>query len=236
MFKISPLRKRQVIGGGIGLLIGVLIFVFLTLDASKDYVSIGPMNSGHEEISCVTCHADAEGNLSQQIQSNLSYMVGARAHSADFGTKDVTSNNCLECHDRPNDRHPTYSFSEPRFKDAIKNIDATSCITCHSEHHGARVTISKVNYCYNCHQDLEVEEDPLDISHKQLIASEEWDTCIQCHDFHGNHTYEVPHKLKDTIPLKTIKNYFKGGADPFGSNKKYYGLSEPEWVKSLLNK
>jgi len=61
MFKISPLRKRQVIGGSIGLVIGILIFVFLSLDSSEEYVSLGPMNTGHEEISCVTCHADAEG-------------------------------------------------------------------------------------------------------------------------------------------------------------------------------
>jgi len=217
MFKISPLRKRQVIGGSIGLVIGILIFVFLSLDSSEEYVSLGPMNTGHEEISCVTCHADAEGNLSQQLQTNLTYMV--------VGTKDVKAKNCLECHDRPNDRHPTYSFTEPRFKDAVKNIDVTTCITCHSEHHGERVTIPKANYCFNCHQDLAVEEDPLDISHEELGKLEA--------DFHGNHTYHVPEKMKDTIPLKIIDAYLRGGEDPFGTNKKYYGLSEPEWIKTL---
>jgi len=236
MFKISPLRKRQFIGGTIGLVTGMLLFAFFTLDSSEEYVSLGPMNTGHGDISCVTCHADAPGNLSQQLQSNTTYAFGGRKLSVDFGTKDVTVNNCLECHDRPNDRHPTYSFSEPRFKEAIKKVDATTCITCHAEHHGERVTIYPVNYCVNCHLDLALEDDPLDISHEEIIAKEQWDTCIQCHDFHGNHTYEVPLKMKDTIPMHTIKTYLKGGKDPFGNDKKYTGLSEPEWIKQLEKK
>jgi hypothetical protein len=154
----------------------------------------------------------------------------------DFGTQDVTVKNCLGCHDRPNDRHPTYRFSEPRFKEAIAIINTTSCITCHAEHNGERVTVAKINYCVNCHQDLEVENDPVDIPHATLIVNKQWSTCIQCHDFHGNHKYEVPTKLKDTIPLSAIKAYTKGGKDPFGTNKKYIGLSEPEWIKTLEDK
>ncbi|MEO9512093.1 MAG: cytochrome c3 family protein [Flavobacteriaceae bacterium] len=233
MFKISPLRKRQFFGVILGLLIGSSIFTFLTIGPSEEYISLGPMNSGHGDISCATCHADAKGNLSQQIQSNISHLFGARKNGVDFGTQDVSAENCLQCHDRPNDRHPTYRFSEPRFADVIEQINTTTCITCHSEHHGERVTISPVNYCMNCHQDLIVEDDPLDISHKQLIANKEWFTCIQCHDFHGNHRYEVAEKLKDTIPMKKILVYLKGGQDPYGTDKKYIGLSEPEWLKQF---
>ena len=234
MFKVNPLRKRQFLGIIIGLILGVGLFCFYTLDSSENYVSIGPMNTGHDDLSCVACHSDAKGNLLQQVQSNISYAVGVRKSSVDFGTNDVTADNCLQCHDRPNDRHPIYRFEEPRFKDALKNINATTCITCHSEHHGARVTIDVVDYCMNCHQDLEVENDPLDIEHKLLIAQKKWSTCIQCHDFHGNHKYEVPEHMKDTIPLKHIKDYFEGGKDPFGDNKKYKGLSEADWIKSLV--
>lgn len=236
MFKVSPLRKRQFLGGIIGLVIGAALFYILTLESTENYVSVGPMNTGHQDLSCYTCHADASGNLLQQIQSNASYVFGARNESVDFGTQDVTVNNCLQCHDRPNDRHPTYRFSEPRFKDAIKNIDATTCITCHSEHNGERVSVASINYCMNCHQDLDVESDPLDISHKDLIAKEQWSTCIQCHDFHGNHKYEVPEKLSDTIPMKTINDYFDGGEDPYGKIKKYTGLSQEAWLKSLEKK
>lgn len=234
MFKINPLRKRQFSGIIIGLITGIGIFYFFTLKSTEQYVSIGPMNNGHEDLSCITCHADAKGNLLQQIQSNISYGVGVRKASVDFGTKDVSANNCLECHDRPNDRHPIYRFSEPRFKEAIKNIDATTCITCHSEHHGARVTINTGDYCMNCHQDLVVEDDPLDIDHETLISKKNWSTCLQCHDFHGNHKYTVPEKLNDTIPLIAIKDYFKGGKDPYGNDKKHKGISEADWLNKLI--
>ncbi len=233
MFKVSPLRKRQFFGIIIGLVVGVSLFFILTLDASEDYISLGPMNTGHNDLKCMACHADAKGNLMQQIQSNTAHAFGAREDGVDFGTSDVTVDNCLQCHDRPNDRHPNHRFSEPRFKDAIKNIDATTCITCHSEHHEERVTVASIDYCMNCHQDLEVENDPLDIDHKTLIAKEEWFTCIQCHDFHGNHKYEVATKLEDTIPMKVISEYFKGGEDPYGNDKKYIGLSMEAWLEQL---
>jgi hypothetical protein len=235
MIKISPLRKRQFIGGMIGLTIGIIIYVFFSLESSEKYLSLGPMNTGHDDISCVTCHADAKGNLSQQIQSNIQHKLGMRAHGVDFGTQDVTKENCLVCHDRPNDRHPSYRFSEPRFKEAIKNIDATTCITCHTEHKGKRITVEKLklNYCMNCHKDLKVEEDPLDISHEKLIADKQWYTCIQCHDFHGNHTYDVAKRLKDTIPMKVIEEYINGGKDPYGNIKKYKGLTQEEWLKKM---
>jgi len=236
MFKVNPLRKRQFLGIIIGLILGAGMFYFYSLESSEEYVSLGPMNTGHEELSCVTCHADAQGNLLQQVQTNISYAAGVRKASVDFGTKDVTLDNCLQCHDRPNDRHPTYRFKEPRFKGAMQQIDATTCITCHSEHHGERVTLPDANFCVNCHQDLEVENDPVDTSHKELIEKGEWSTCMQCHDFHGNHKYEVPEHMKDTIPIKVIKDYFKGGKDPFGDDKKYRGLSEADWLKSLVNK
>jgi hypothetical protein len=236
MLKINPLRERQFFGGVVGLAAGIGFFVFFTLDSSEEYISLGPMNVGHNELSCVTCHSDAKGNLSQQIQSNFQHIVAVREEGVDFGTQDVTVRNCLECHDRPNDRHPSYRFSEPRFKDIIKKIDATTCITCHSEHNGERVTVAAINYCMNCHQDLEVENDPVDVPHAQLIDEEQWFTCIQCHDFHGNHKYTVPTKLKDTLPMSTIQAYLKGGKDPYSDDKKYLGLSEPEWIKQLKTK
>ncbi|MBU2952048.1 cytochrome c3 family protein [Tamlana agarivorans] len=233
MFKVSPLRKRQVLGSIIGLVLGGALFYILTLESTESYVSIGPMNTGHQDLNCFACHADAKGNLLQQVQSNISHAVGAREKGVDFGTQDVTVDNCLQCHDRANDRHPTYRFSEPRFKEAITHIDATTCITCHSEHGNERVSVANINYCMNCHQDLEVEDDPLDVSHQKLIAQEAWNTCIQCHDFHGNHKYDVPEKLKDTIPMKYIKAYFDGGKDPYGDHKKYKALSQEAWLESL---
>jgi len=231
MFFKNPLRKRQQIGSLIGIGIGLLIFIILPLKASEDFLSLGPLNTGHEGLSCNSCHTEARGNLVQQIQTNITYAFGARKKSVDFGTENVDTKKCLECHDRPNDRHPTHRFLEPKYKDAIKVIDATQCETCHREHNGTRVVLPDATFCVNCHYDLEITNDPIDTPHSELIANEQWSTCLQCHDFHGNHIYKAPEKIKDTIQLKKINAYLKGGKDPFADKKKHVPLSEEEWLK-----
>ena len=37
--------------------------------------------------------------------------------------------------------------------------------------------------------------------------------------------------MKDTIALKKINAYLKGGDDPFADKKKHLPLSEEEWLK-----
>ncbi len=230
MFKKNPLRKRQHTGSLIGIIVTIIIYCILPLKPAEDLLSLGPMNTGHEGLSCNACHTDAKGNLVQQIQSNIAYAVGMRKKATDFGTENVDTKKCLECHDRPNDRHPTHRFLEPRFKEAIASINATQCETCHREHNGTRVVLKNANFCMNCHYDLEVKNDPIDTPHATLIANKQWSTCLQCHDFHGNHIYEVADRLKDTIPLQQIHAYLKGGLDPFSSKKKHLPLSEEEWI------
>lgn len=238
MFKpqINPLRARQFFGTVIGVSIGILLYIFLPQKSNEKYLSLGPMNSGHEEFSCNSCHSDAEGNLWQQVQSNMQYGIGIRENPVDFGSIDVETKKCLACHERDNDRHPTHRFLEPKFRKAVEKVNSANCNTCHSEHKGKRVTIKKTNYCMNCHEDLTVKNDPLDTSHSTLIKNLAWDTCLQCHDFHGNHEYKAPTKMKDTIPTSTLKAYFEGGKDPYGEQKKFTALSEKEWIEKYLNK
>lgn len=236
MFKINPLRKRQFYGILIGIIFGIIACVLLLTKPAEEYLSIGPMNSGHEGFSCNTCHTDATGTWIQQIQSNTECAVGLRKKMVDFGSVTVDTKKCLACHERDNDRHPTHRFLEPKYKKAVKNIDATNCKTCHTEHKGIRMTLADGNYCMNCHDDLKMIDDPVDITHAKLIKDEMWSTCLQCHDFHGNHQAEAATKMKDTIPLKTIKNYFKGGEDPYEGKKKFKALSEQEWIKKYLKK
>lgn len=231
IFKGSPLRKRQRTGSLIGITIGLIIFIVLPLKPAEDFLSLGPMNTGHEGLSCNACHTEAKGNLLQQIQANVAYTFGARKTEADFGTENVDNKKCLECHDRPNDRHPTHRFLEPKFADAIKNINATECETCHREHNDTRVVLADATFCVNCHYDLKVKNDPIDTPHSELIINQQWSTCLQCHDFHGNHIYKTAEKMKDTIALKEIDAYLKGGNDPFTSKKKHMPLSEEEWLK-----
>ncbi len=231
MFNNNPLRRRQYIGSLIGISIGILIFIILPQKSSEEFLSLGAMNTGHEGLSCNACHTDAKGTMLQQLQSNVAYAFGQRKTAADFGTQNVDNKKCLQCHDRPNDRHPTHRFLEPKFKDAVAKINATQCETCHLEHNDTRVVLKEATFCVNCHYDLEVKNDPIDTPHAELIANKQWSTCLQCHDFHGNHIYQVAEKMKDTIPLKKITNYLSGGNDPYSNKKKHIPLSEEEWRK-----
>lgn len=229
--KISRKRQRQWIGLGVGLFITAVAYTILSLPSNESMLSLGTMNTGHEDLSCNSCHSPAEGNVFQQAQANLMFRLGMRRTEADFGTENVDNLKCLQCHDRPNDRHPLHRFEEPRFVEARKNIGVTVCESCHNEHNGVRITQPEVGYCQNCHEDTEMKNDPLEVSHKELIEQEMWSTCLQCHDFHGNHIYHAAESMADTIPLATVKKYFNGDKSPYADVKKYYALTEEELNK-----
>jgi hypothetical protein len=228
--KIDPRRKRQFYGIIIGLVLGISIVVVLFMPKYESCTMPGAMNTGHENLSCNECHTPAKGTPGQQIQTNISYLFGMRKTPVTFGLENVDNVKCKACHDRPNDRHPVHRFEEPRFAAARKNIRPTECISCHREHNSVRVTIGNPGYCVNCHKDTKLKNDPLDIPHHELISRSEWNTCLQCHDFHGNHTYKTANLMKDTIALETILRYLKGGPSPYGDKKKYVAK------KSILKK
>lgn len=234
--QISRKRRRQWIGFGAGIFLTVVTYVVLASPRNEDLLSKGPMNKGHEDLSCESCHTSSKGNVFQQLQANVMFTFGLRKTEADFGTENVDNQKCLDCHDRPNDRHPLHRFTEPRFVEARKNIGVTECESCHQEHNGVRITQVDIGYCRNCHEDTELSHDPLEISHKELIAQQQWTTCLQCHDFHGNHIYEAAESMKDTIPIKVVKNYFDGGKTPYADVKKYKPLTEEEWLAKKQKK
>ena len=227
--RISRRRQRQWIGFGVGLLATAIAYVVLSIPAGEDFLSKGPMNTGHEELSCKSCHTPAQGTAMQQLSANVMFTLGLRKTEADFGTENVDNTKCLDCHDRPNDRHPLHRFEETRFSEARKNIGVTECESCHNEHSGVRITQTNIGYCSNCHGETNLSDDPLEISHKQLIAEEKWSTCLQCHDFHGNHIMHVAESMKDTIPLKVVRAYFDGAPTPYSDQKKYKALTEEEY-------
>ncbi len=231
--KISRKRRRQWMGFGVGLLLTVSTYVTLSMEANEQLLSLGPMNTGHQDLSCQSCHTPARGNTFQQLQANILFTVGLRKTEADFGAKNVDTKKCQQCHDRENDRHPLHRFAEPRFAEARKQIGAQTgkveCESCHMEHSGVRVTQTDIGYCQNCHQDTELNKDPLEISHAQLIAKAQWSTCLQCHDFHGNHVFHAAESLKDTIPVQVVRDYLNGAQSPYSKIKKYYPLDEEAW-------
>jgi hypothetical protein len=108
-----------------------------------------------------------------------------------------------------------FRFLEPRFANARAALHPERCTSCHQEHAGTRVTVADAGYCRHCHADLAVEADPLDVSHRQLVQDQRWDTCLGCHDFHGNHGLKSPVRLDAAIPPAAIQSYLDGGASPY---------------------
>lgn len=203
------------------LLLSFFMLLFFLNPKNESYLAKGDFNTGHENLNCVDCHKSAPGIIRQQLQKNARSFLSLDHSYAHFGTLEVSNVECLNCHNRPNDIHPTHRFLEPRFASARKEIQPQNCVSCHSEHTGKRVTIGQTDFCINCHQDIKINNDPLDIKHEDLISTNQWNTCLQCHDFHGNHLFEIASKMKDTIPLHRIETYFDGGKDPYGEIKKY---------------
>lgn len=182
------------------------------------WLAHGPIQAGHADVRCDGCHLPGRGTTRQQIQAKLWHAVGLREDDVDFGRIEVTSDACLDCHARPNERHPIYRFREPRFIDALQVVEADNCLGCHSEHHDTRVDVGQ-EICRACHDDLKVKNDPLDVAHVELIAREDWASCMGCHDFHGNHGFKPPASLASRIPTPVIDAYFANGASPYGTEK-----------------
>lgn len=212
------MKKTALFGYALGLVIG--LFIIFVLPVDQDWHEPGPANSGHENLDCADCHVDAAGTLRQQIQANVGYWLGLRKSGAVFGHYDVSNDNCLACHDRPNDRHPVYRFLEPRFLEARQAISPQRCESCHLEHQGRRVTID-ATFCVYCHTDLDLADDPIDVPHIELVAQENWTSCMGCHDFHGNHIMEVPTRLADQMDPQSILDYFLDAPSPYSDTRLY---------------
>ncbi len=188
----------------------------------------GPANTGHSDLSCEACHWDAPGTMRQQIQANTRKLLGTRESWAPFVHQPVRNGVCKECHDRQGeDRHPSFRFRESRFEEARAAIAPQYCTSCHLEHQGGRLTRSG-DYCTHCHQEFELEQDVLNPSHQQLADEERFDTCLQCHDFHGNHLYTVPETLEASFDLDTVRAYLDGGDSPYGTDKRFPDRSGKE--------
>ena len=205
---------------------GAIVAAVILLDGpAQSLIAEGPNLDGHARLACTACHHPAPGTMRQQIQARLWFTLGLRRARPDFGYRKVASEDCLTCHDRPNERHPVYRFREPRFAAAKALVDATSCIGCHSEHAGQMVSV-EMDFCQACHGDLVLKNDPLERRHDMLIAAREWTGCLGCHDFHGNHQAPPPTRPAGAHDLAAVANYLKRGPDPYGPGKIYRALSE----------
>ncbi len=223
----SP-RRRQNLGYAAGVGVGLLALAFLLLPGNDAPHVRGPMNTGHEGFRCESCHESAPGTVRQQLQANVRHLLGLRATAADFGRSDVGNTTCIGCHERRDDRHPVYRFLEPRFAQARRDIAPQRCESCHREHAGQRVTLTDIGYCATCHGETKLKRDPLDVSHTDLIKAKRWETCLGCHDFHGNHIMKTARKLQDAFTPEAVRAYFAGAASPYGKERRHKARKESD--------
>jgi ferredoxin-NADP reductase/bacterioferritin-associated ferredoxin len=191
--------------------------MFMLLPGLEDSRPHGHPNVGHEQLKCVSCHTESGASSRQVFQAKVKHALGLRETGAVLGMQPVTSATCIQCHANPDDRHPPQRFLEPRFEKARAETGAQNCVSCHREHSGVRVTAPSATYCVSCHQDLKVKNDKTSPTHDMLVQQKRWDTCLQCHDYHGNHKWNAPLRLQDAKTLDELHKYLKSGASPFGA-------------------
>ena len=61
-----------------------------------------------------------------------------------------------------------------------------------------------------------MEEDPLDVSHETLVNDERWETCLGCHDYHGNNAYTLATEVSEAFTPEQVQSYADGGDSPYG--------------------
>jgi hypothetical protein len=192
----------------------------LAMPGTERLHAAGPANTGHEALTCESCHTSAPGSVRQQVQANIAYVFGQRENEAHFYKLPITNDDCLACHDNEVDRHPVYRFNEARFEKARAAIAPHLCVSCHQEHQGGRVTATHT-FCVNCHAEIDVKKDPIDPSHKALANEAKWSTCLGCHDFHGNHTMKSPTRMEDMASEDAVLDYFRGGPSIYGNEIRF---------------
>ena len=201
----------------------------VTAPGGSGLVASGRIQSGHADLACADCHRPAAGTLRQQLQAQARWLVGLRPGPADVGRRAVGSDTCLDCHARPNERHPIFRFNEPRFADALQRVAANDCLRCHGEHDDAhRFRTTDLTFCAARHDGLRMKRDPLDVPHATLIAQDRWTTCLGCHDFHGNHRMQPPLMLSASLPTGKLEAYLRDGPDPYGQFRHFPARSGTE--------
>lgn len=224
---IRPARRGRAATVSMALAAAAVTLGFWAFPPGLGLRAKGPMNTSHTNLECTACHKEAEGTIRQQMGHNARTLFGL--HDFDWvpvGFAEVDNAACIACHDRPDDLHPVARFMEMRFAEQRVELGVHECKGCHGEHEGVRVAHVGEGFCRECHGDLEVSFDPIEPTHAALLEGESWETCMQCHDFHGNHIAEVPKKLAAAIERDRILDYLEGGADPYGNEKNHVATEE----------
>ncbi len=210
---------------GWGLIVAAIGAVLLLLPGRESWHAAGPHNVGHTKTECSECHTPAPGNFAGQAFSNIMHAVGLSDSAMYFVYTPAGNDECLACHDNPDDRHPVARFLKPEFATARDAMGVQFCVSCHQQHLGVRTSVT-LRVCQYCHQNTDMLDklfenkvDPVDIAHTTLISDGRWETCLGCHDFHGNHKREVPIMMSEVLTVEQIQQYLDGGDSPYGHRR-----------------
>ena len=212
---------------GLGVFLTMAVAGATVMEGGERLHAKSMANVGHDSLACVDCHLPAKGTSRQQLQAKVAHWLGWRSNDATFGYEPVTNGQCMGCHERAEDAHPVHRFLEPRFVEARATLGASECSSCHTEHTGRRVTAPPA-MCSTCHGDIELKQDPIDISHRMLAAGGQWSTCLGCHDYHGNHLRDPQKRLDDAISIGAIERYFDGEPSPYGNERRFKAKGGPQ--------
>lgn len=70
---------------------------YLSTDGAHLWRMLGPLNTGHEKQACNECHEQATGSFRQQIQANISYLMGKRKELVALNLSSADNKDCLAC-------------------------------------------------------------------------------------------------------------------------------------------
>jgi hypothetical protein len=200
------------------LLASIISFLCIILLLQTDFErwnQPGPFNPGHEDLACNECHLKTKSSVRQQLQANVQYLLGQRKTEADFYYHKIDNKHCIACHNMDKDLHSSHRFNEPRFNEVREKIHPEQCISCHKEHIGQRISQFKISDCQLCHEELKIKNDPISVPHDELIERKDWQTCLGCHDYHGNHDMVLEKTVGRAIKQEQLLGYFSNAESPY---------------------
>lgn len=160
---------------------GTLWLLWVLATVAGAVVLVGGMLFGGPSRASLVIGRTTDGH--HQIE-----LACAACHTSPFAGREAIQQACVGCHGKDlaqsKDTHPAKKFTDPRNADRLAKLEATQCVTCHTEHrpsitNAMGVTLPK-DYCSLCHEDIGKER----ASHKDLAFT----TCTQagCHNYHDN--------------------------------------------------
>ncbi len=175
--RFQPLLWLTLSGGLCGWLYHLFFFA-----EDKTAILPGETSHGHYqiELKCSACHDTTPDGL----------LVSAVSNQA-----------CLNCHEQDleeaSDSHPLVKFRKPENQPFLAKIDASRCVTCHTEHkpeHTAPAGLTvPADYCLHCHQATIEERE----THRDLP----FQTCATsgCHNYHDNRSLYERHLMRHSL-------------------------------------